>query len=67
MTFTATVSPAAATGTVVFTIDGTAGAPIALNASGVATFATAALAAGNHPVVATYSGNATYATSAAQR
>ncbi len=47
-----------------FTIDGTPGAPITLNASGVATFATAALTAGSHSVVATYSGNATYATSA---
>jgi len=64
VTFTATVRPAAATGSVVFTIDGVAGAPIALNASGVATFATAALTAGSHPVVATYSGDATYSTSA---
>ena len=64
VTFTATVSPVAATGTVVFSIDGTAGVPVNLNASGVATFATAALTAGNHSVVATYSGSATYATSA---
>jgi hypothetical protein len=64
VTFTATVSPTAATGTVVFTIDNVAGAPIALNASGVASFATAALTAGSHSVVATYGGNATYATSA---
>ena len=65
MTFTATVSPVA----------GRHGngrvhdrrhcwCPVNLNASGVATFATAALTAGNHSVVATYSGNATYATSA---
>ncbi|HEX2755198.1 MAG TPA: Ig-like domain repeat protein [Candidatus Limnocylindrales bacterium] len=64
VTFTATVSPVAATGTVVLTIDGVAGAPIALNASGVATFATTALTVGNHAVVAMYGGNATYATSA---
>ena len=53
MTFTATVSPATATGTVQFTIDGAnVGTPVTLVA-GQATFSTATLAVGAHPVIAT--------------
>jgi len=39
VTFTATVSPNSATGSVIFTIDGTAGAPIKLS-GGAATTST---------------------------
>ena len=61
VTFSATVSPSAATGTVQFTVDGTnVGAPVTL-ASGVATFSTSTLAAGSHSVVANYGGSVAYA------
>ena len=61
VTFSATVSPSAATGTVQFTVDGTnVGAPVSL-ASGVATFSTSTLAAGSHSVVANYGGSVAYA------
>ncbi len=60
VTFTATVAPATATGTVVFNIDGVdVGAPVALVA-GKATFTTSTLTAGDHRVIATYGGDATY-------
>ena len=59
MTFTATVSPASATGTVQFTIDGTSAATVPLIA-GQATYTTAALAVGGHLVGADYSGDAAY-------
>jgi len=64
VTFTATVAPvgpgASPTGTVQFTIDSVAaGAPVTLNASGVATLARS-LPAGSHSVIATYSGSPTY-------
>ena len=59
VTFTATVSPAAATGTVTFNIDGVK--CLTLHSSGSqATFSTAALAAGTHPVIATYNGDPSY-------
>ena len=51
------------TGTVTFTIDGTAQAPVALS-SGVATFTSSSLALGMHSVSAAYSGNATFGASA---
>ncbi len=66
-TFTATVAsvaPGAGTpdGTVAFVIDG--GAPQnATLVSGVATLSTAALAVGNHSIVANYSGSSNYNTS----
>jgi len=62
VTFTATVtSVATPAGTVQFKIDGVnAGAPVTLDAAGVATFATAALTVGNHSIVADYSGNANF-------
>jgi len=66
VTFTATVTSSFAgtpTGTVTFTIDGVAGSAIPLNGSAQASFTTSSLAVGNHPVFATYSGDATYATS----
>lgn len=60
VTFTMTVTPSAATGTVQLSIDGAPlGAPVDLVA-GSAAVSTGALAAGSHSVVATYSGDATY-------
>ncbi len=59
VTFTATVAPATATGTVVFNIDGTDVASTAL-AAGTATFTTNSLAAGDHPVIATYGGDGNF-------
>jgi LPXTG-site transpeptidase (sortase) family protein len=63
VTFTATVAPAAATGTVTFQDGGTTipgGALIPL-VGGVATFTTTALTGGAHTITAEYSGDATYA------
>ena len=66
--FTATVASTGGTptGTVIFTVDGAAQAPIAL-ASGNATFTSSTLSVGNHTVTAAYSGdtNFTASTSAA--
>ena len=59
VTFTATVTPAAATGTVTFSIDGVDVAAPAL-AAGVATYSTSSLAFGLHPIIATYGGDAAY-------
>jgi len=54
--FTATVSPSTATGTVTFTIDGTAGTPVAIN-GGIASIGSSSLTAGSHTITATYSGD----------
>jgi hypothetical protein len=69
VTFTASVAPTSAnslapTGTVSFFVDGltSAVATVAL-VKGQAAFSTAALAAGNHSVVATYNGDANFAAS----
>jgi hypothetical protein len=62
VTFTATVAPAAATGTVQFK-DGTTVLGSGPVAAGVAAFSTSALAVGTHPVTAVYSGDANNATS----
>jgi FtsP/CotA-like multicopper oxidase with cupredoxin domain len=60
VTFTASVSPAAATGTVTFNIDGiNVGVPQTL-VGGQAAYSTAALAAGAHLVIAAYSGDVAY-------
>lgn len=61
VTFTATVasSPAGAgtpTGSVVFTIDGVAGSPVALNGSGQATTSTSSLSLGSHTVSVAFTG-----------
>lgn len=67
VTFTATVtSPAGTpTGTIQFLADGSnLGSPVALNASGVATFTTSSLSVGTHNITAAYSGDANYVASA---
>jgi len=56
VTFTASVSPASATGTVSFWVDGVAGTPVPVVA-GTASFATAGLAVGGHVVFVSYSGD----------
>jgi YVTN family beta-propeller protein len=60
VTFTATVTPAGATGTVTFTegliLLGTG----TLNGSGTATFTTGSLSAGNHVISATYGGDGNF-------
>ncbi|HEU4866735.1 MAG TPA: Ig-like domain-containing protein [Actinomycetota bacterium] len=59
-TFVATVSPANASGTVQFKVDGTSfGSPVALS-NGVAKSGPTTLSAGNHAVVAEYSGDANF-------
>jgi len=67
VTFTATVTPvtgtAIPTGNVIFAIDEVNVATVALNGKGVATYSTSALPAGEHYVLASYAGNATYAAS----
>jgi hypothetical protein len=66
VTFTATVTSAAATptGSVQFNLDGSnLGSPVALNAGGVATLATSSLAAGAHSVTAVYGGDSNFNTS----
>jgi phospholipase C len=57
--FTATVgcSNVTPSGTVTFTVDGTAGTPVTLS-SGTATFTTSTLTTGSHSVTAAYSGDA---------
>jgi sugar lactone lactonase YvrE len=60
VTFTAAVSPAAATGTVRFLDGATTIGAVALN-GGSAALATAALAVGSHAITAVYSGDAMYA------
>jgi hypothetical protein len=57
VTFTATVTCTGntPTGTVTFVVDGTRGAPVALN-NGVGSFSTAGLSAGAHSIFAEYSG-----------
>ena len=70
VTFTATVAPTSGTGTptgtVTFTIDGTAETPVPLQVVGgkdEASFPTSTLTLGGHTVSATYNGDSTFATS----
>jgi hypothetical protein len=56
VTFTAAVTPGAATGTVTFTVDGNSQAPVALS-GGQAKYTTSSLTAGNHNVSAHYNGD----------
>jgi Bacterial Ig-like domain (group 3) len=60
VTFTVTVSPAAATGTVQF-FDGASSLGTIPLSSGTASLSTAALAVGSHAITAAYSGNSSYA------
>ncbi len=62
VTFTATVSPSAATGTATFW-DGSTNLGTGTLSGGVATFATSSLTVGTHPITAIYNGDATYASS----
>ena len=59
VTFTATVTPSAATGTVTFK-DGTTTLGTGTLSSGKATYSTSTLAAGSHSITAVYGGNTTY-------
>jgi CSLREA domain-containing protein len=64
--FTATVTSGGSpvtTGSVTFTVDGVAGSPVALNATGQASFSTSALKGGSHTVSASYGQTATYSAS----
>jgi hypothetical protein len=63
VTFTATVAPSAATGTVQFYADGTLLGPVRTLTSGQATYITNTLWAGAHVITATYSGDTYYSTS----
>jgi hypothetical protein len=64
VTFTATVSPTPAAGTVQFYDNGVAiSGPVAIS-GGTASFTTSALWAGSHPITAAYSGTSGYAASA---
>ena len=60
VTFTATVSPAAATGTVQF-FDGASSLGTATLSGGTASLSTTALSVGSHNITAAYSGNSSYA------
>jgi hypothetical protein len=61
ITFTATVSPSAATGTVQFKIDGAAfGSPVTLVNGSATSGSTSALTIGEHTITAEYSGDSTY-------
>ena len=62
VTFTATVSTSAATGTVSF-LDGTNTLGMVTLSGGVATFTTNGLTAGSHSITAAYSGDASYGAS----
>ena len=65
VTFTATVDPIAATGTVQFYADGTPLAGAVVVSNGTAQVSTAALSVGLHVITATYSGDASYLPSTA--
>ena len=59
MTFTATVSPSAATGTVQFQIDGTNfGGAVTVSGGKAVSGSTTSLTIGSHNITATYSGEA---------
>ena len=68
VTFTARVTPTAATGTVQFTVDGAnVGGPVALDLTGRATLTTTTLARGTRTIVGIHSGSASYGTSTGTR
>ncbi len=63
VTFTATVSPSSATGTVTFSDGSSTLGTAALNGSGVATFSTSSLGIGAHSITAAYAGDTNFASS----
>ena len=64
VTFTATVNPSSATGTMQFKIDGSNfGTPVALSSGSGTSGATSTLSVDNHTVTAIYSGDPNYMTS----
>jgi hypothetical protein len=63
VTFTATVTPSLATGTVTFKDGGTSIGSGTLSSSGTATFTTSTLAAGSHSITASYGGDSNDTTS----
>jgi sugar lactone lactonase YvrE len=69
VTFTADVRPASGTGvpagSVTFSVDGMAAAPVTLDDTGHASYTTSTLTVGTHTVSASYSGSSTYAASSA--
>jgi Bacterial Ig-like domain (group 3) len=66
VTFTATISPSAATGTVQFQIDGTNfGSPANVSGGKAVSGSTTSLSIGSHNITATYSGDGTYGISTA--
>jgi hypothetical protein len=66
VSFTATLSPSAATGTVQFQIDGTNfGGAVTLSGGKAVSGSTTTLSIGSHNITATYSGNGTYGSSTA--
>jgi hypothetical protein len=66
VSFTATLSPSAATGTVQFQIDGTNfGSPATLSGGKAVSGSTTTLSIGSHNITATYSGDSTYGSSTA--
>ena len=66
VTVTATVAGTGGmpTGTVTFTVDGTAQAPVVVNGNGTAAYRVSALSVGLHHVTAAYSGDTSFAPSA---
>jgi hypothetical protein len=62
VTFTATVTPSTATGTVTF-YDGATSLGAAMLSGGTAMYATSSLSNGSHTITATYDGDSSYATS----
>jgi hypothetical protein len=64
VSFTATVIPNTAPGTVQFTLDGSNfGSPVTLSGGSASSMSISSLALGNHVVIAIYSGNGSYLTS----
>ena len=57
VTFTATVTGSSPTGTVTFTLDGTAQAPVTLDGSGSAALTASTLPVGSHSITAAYGGD----------
>jgi hypothetical protein len=66
ITFTATISPRTATGTVTFGIDGTAQQPVTIS-NGIATFTISPLSVGTHTITAEYSGDTRYTRSVSDK